>query len=629
MLSGNWIQNRATIALTRASLFVGKKLLLLGFLWLMSGTLVFVTKGRVEVLAQSQEKVEPDQAPEASDSSESPKEERVYRVVLISNGSGKVGLVGGRSVPLKPLRTLVLLKEGWHDLQVSGQGYLDQMYRVFVDEKSSVEPIFLAMRKVEVQAEERKLPLELPEWTSEMSQRVRVPSQMPSGCAKLNLTIPPTQRRYSLCLFSNLIQEIFRVGPLLRELAPKESSAAHYTSMQFHRALAGLRSSKLLTNLAETLHRITWKGSLGFEAASLAALLAGDCQRVSQLWHELFTWGRSSAVLTTHLSVCYESVGDQKTALEILNYGQNSLPPTEPELAAILYHLARLQMNSKVASAEATLQRCTEVFPWLRSCFHRQADVAIARGNHQQQKSILAVADQALGDELSGVLDQTITYVTEGKHKQAKAALSSLRFEKISFSAQFLRAYLYRKNLALRGASPAAHPRRVPAHQVRVMHFDQATKVVDLLEGSPYPDLYEMALHTMIRERTDERSLYVSKITDHYYQHGRCAQILFMRLPEFTGNDPEHYILAMDRRVQCLLKTKKLDAAEVTLRVMQKVLPGGWLARYRLGELYLLKNEKFLALKYYRGARQVAPPEDKVVEINQKIADIEASMNVY
>lgn len=577
----------------------------------------------------------------------------VHRVMLISNGRGKVVSMGGWSAPLSPHRTLVLMKEGWNELRVSGAGYLEQTYRVFIDARRAAEPIFLALRPVAADAP-AELPLELPPFLDKINdaakhprdlyisqqrqdqeeeveeQRIRFLAQVPSSCAKLNLTIPPTQRSYSLCAYKNLAEEVFRVGPLFRGLSSQASSAAHYTSLQFQRNLASSRFSGRLALLAENLHRMTWRSALGFEAASFVALLQGQCERVLQLWQEYFQWRRSSAALTTHLAMCYESAGHDAQALKVLQYGQNAISAMDPEQAALYYHLARVQMKNSVAAAQPTLQRCTEVFPWYYPCYARKADVAVARGSHSQRESALASFKQATEEHYAASLRLAVDHMRKGEYSLTSKALEPLKFQEISFSVQFLKALLQRKTSKsmTKEQKQKLHP-YLPPPQMRVVHPASAQAVMELVEHAYDPQLYELALHVMLRESTEEHSSYVEKITRHYFERDQCSQMLSVHLPEFTGDDAELYIIAMERRAQCLMKLKKFEEAEKTLAKMKKIMPTDWRSRYGMGELYLLKKEKFTAINYFRSARQLAPPEDIISLINKKIKEIEASMSAY
>lgn len=554
----------------------------------------------------------------------------LHRVVLISNQRGIVELAGGLRLPLLRTRRVVRLREGWNRLVVSAPDHLTQVYRVFVGARGIKQPVMLALRPLS-RLRAPSLPFELPSFDQDFGVTVqgvaqgvmapRRPDAMSSSCVKLNASIPPTQRPLSQCLYNSLTEEIFEVGPFPRSLNPQESSAAHFLNMQVLRVSVSRSASQKRSSLSESLHRVSQHGSGGFEAAVVAAALQGDCHRVLELWKEHHSLGGTSATLTTFLALCYEGVGNFAKARELLSLGASEyVAGDDLELAALYYHYGRVLMQNSVSAAEPVYQRCLETFPWYRPCFDRMADIMIARGNPSAADKVRASFESGVEEQYLGAMALAVDHMKKREFSLAQKALRSLPRAEVFFTSAYLSALIRRE---IDQEKKGIIKQGIPSLQTRVVHFRAMGEVMKLMDSQRYPRLYEQALHTILRDASPERSYYLDKISDHYFTQNQCAQMRYMHFPEFQGDQPELYVAALDRKAQCYIKDQRYEEAEATVRDMQEIQPEGWLARYRMAEIYNIKGQKFAAINLYQYARRAAPDEETIREINEKIAVIE------
>lgn len=537
-------------------------------------------------------------------------------VEFTSNQHGNLYLFGSQKVSLSTERSKGYLLSGWNKLLVSGRGILPQTFYLYFDAKKSFPPFFIALRKEhntrstiywpDIQA--TKLP--------HYSESVTLHNQH-STCRKLNLTIPPTQRINSQCKYKSLFNEIYAIGPYFASyVVPGEVNLTYHAFLEeFHR----FYPSRRLSILGETMHRTSWDGLTGFEAASYAALTQGDCRRVHTIAKDVYKLNLLSPTTFTHLALCYEQAGLKDEAEKLLASIQVSLKGINPEGAALLYHLARIKGKDDILKAESIYKQCRTLFPWFRPCYERLADIAVAKGAMSSQKNIMEQWDTFSQNSIANPIRQSIQFAENRQYDQALEILNAMPYQTVSFSSLWLRLALEHH---LQIQTKDKYHKMHLAFLSRIIHQPSAEHVIRYLQAQNYTPFLDSALQNMLRHHYHtEDAFHLARLSQYWHDNQGCHKLLSINFPQPQKPLSEEYADALDYRSQCAIASNDLRGHEIEsiLKHAHTLVQGSWRSYYRLGQHYQRQKVYQAALSYYQHAIKQLPTKDGLQQIQKDI----------
>ena len=203
------------------------------------------------------------------------------------------------------------LKLGWNAIDITSKGYLTKRFYSYVGSNGPFSLYFHMNKLPTADTQSIINPFNF-------GEEQLTPLQYVSSCKNISASTSGSQRGKLNCKALNLGEEIQSTGPLITNESALSTPVEKVVMEKFIDVTLGGFSENWRI-LGEKLHQITLGNVEGFEAAAWAALFAGDCNRVSELYEYVKVLAKYSPSVWLFQSVCFEMHGKPDLALKNIN----------------------------------------------------------------------------------------------------------------------------------------------------------------------------------------------------------------------------------------------------------------------------------------------------------------------